>query len=236
MGNGQLKPAYNVQLSSHDQFIVNYSLHQNPTDTTTLKKHLESFHSLYQKYPEVLTADAGYGSEENYLLLDKHKIEAYVKHNQFDREQHSKNVDWFKSDQLEYDQKKDVVYCPAGDPMKRIGETTRLTSNGFKQTLTKYQAKNCNRCPLREACHSQQGNRIVDINHRLKKLKQQANVKLKSEKGIVYRKKRAADIEPVFANLKHNKNFKRFMLKGLNKVEIETGLLALAHNLAKMAA
>jgi hypothetical protein len=40
----------------------------------------------------------------------------------------------------------------------------------------------------------------------------------------------------VFANLKHNKNFKRFMLKGITKVEIETGLLALAHNLAKMAA
>ena len=50
------------------------------------------------------------------------------------------------------------------------------------------------------------------------------------------RKKRPADIEPVFANIKHNKNFKRFMLKGLNKVEIETGLLAIAHNLAKLAA
>lgn len=44
MRNGQLKPAYNVQLSSHNQYIVNYSLHQNPTDTTTLKKHLDSFH------------------------------------------------------------------------------------------------------------------------------------------------------------------------------------------------
>ena len=37
MKNGQLKPAYNVQLSSHNQYVVNYSLHQNPTDTTTLK-------------------------------------------------------------------------------------------------------------------------------------------------------------------------------------------------------
>lgn len=236
MKNGQLKPAYNVQLSSHNQYVVNYSLHQNPTDTTTLKKHLESFHSLYQKYPEVLTADAGYGSEENYLLLDKYKIEAYVKHNQFDREQRSKKVERFKGDQLEYDKKKDVVYCPSGKPMKRIGETTRITANGFKQTLTRYQAKSCKGCPLREACHSQQGNRIVDINHRLRKLKQRANAKLKSEKGIAYRKKRAADIEPVFANIKHNKNFKRFMLKGLDKVAIETGLLAIAHNLAKMAA
>jgi hypothetical protein len=235
MKNGQLKPAYNVQVSSHNQYIVNYSLHQNPTDTTTLKKHLDSFQNLYKKYPEVLTADAGYGSEENYLLLAKHKIEGYVKHNQFDREQHSKNIDWFKGDQLEYNKKKDVLYCPIGEEMKRIGSSTRITGNGFKQTLTKYQANKCNGCALTEACHSQKGSRIVDINHRLQRLKQQANARLKSEKGIMYRKRRAADVEPVFANLKHNKNFKRFMLKGIIKVEIETGLLALAHNLAKMA-
>jgi transposase len=236
MKNGQLKPGYNVQVSSHNQYIVNYSLHQNPTDTTTLKKHLDSFQNLYKKYPEVLTADAGYGSEENYLLLAKHKIEGYVKHNQFDREQHSKNIDWFKGDQLEYNKKKDVLYCPIGDEMKRIGSSTRITGNGFKQTLAKYQANKCKGCALREACHSQKGNRIVDINHRLQRLKQQANARLQSEKGIRYRKRRAADVEPVFANLKHNKNFKRFMLKGIIKVEIETGLLALAHNLAKMAA
>ena len=236
MKNGQLKPAYNVQLSSHNQYVVNYSLHQNPTDTTTLKKHLDSFHNLYKKYPEVLTADAGYGSEENYLLLNKYKIEGYVKHNQFDREQHGKNIDWFKGDQLEYDKNKDVLYCPVGDEMKRIGTSTRITANGFKQTLTKYQAEKCTGCPLREACHSQKGNRTVEVNHRLRKLKHQVNTKLKSEKGIAYRKRRAADVEPVFANIKHNKNFKRFMLKGIDKVEIETGLIALAHNLAKMAA
>lgn len=236
MKNGQLKPAYNVQLSSHNQFVVNYSLHQNPTDTTTLSAHLKSFHSLYNHYPKVLVADAGYGSEENYLLLARHKIEGYVKHSQFDREQRSKMVDWFKSDKLEYDKKKDIVYCPIGEPMKRMGTSTRITANGFKQSLVKYQAKKCKGCPVRDVCHDQKGNRIVDINHRLRKLKQQANAKLKSEKGIAYRKKRPADIEPVFGNLKHNKNFKRFMLKGLNKVEIETGLLAIAHNLAKMAA
>ena len=79
MRNGQLKPAYNVQLSSNNQFVVNYSLHQNPTDTTTLKSHLDNFYSLYQRNPDTLTADAGYGSEENYLLLDKRKITGYVK-------------------------------------------------------------------------------------------------------------------------------------------------------------
>lgn len=236
MRNGQLKPAYNVQLSSHQQYIVNYSLHQNPTDTTTLKKHLDSFYSIYQTYPQVLVADAGYGSEENYKLLNNRKIEGFVKHNQFDRNQRTKNADPFKSDSLVYDKRQDIVICPSGKPMTPIGETTRITANDFKQKLTKYQAVQCKRCPLRKDCHQQKGNRIVDINHRLRKLKQQADERLRSEDGIRYRKQRAADVEPVFANIKHNKNFKRFMLRGLVKVEIETGLLALAHNLAKLAA
>lgn len=236
MKNGQLKPAYNVQLSSHDQFIVNYSLHQNPTDTRTLKSHLESYRDLYGHYPEVLVADAGYGSEENYVLLKGKKIDAYVKHNQFDREQRSKNIDYFKSENLEYNKQEDVVYCPIGEPMERIGEAIRINRSGFKQKLTKYQASKCKRCPIRDVCHSQKGNRIVDINHRLRKFKTEVNAKLKTEKGIAYRKRRPADVEPVFAQLKHNKNFKRFMLRGIKKVEIETGLLAIAHNLAKVAA
>ncbi len=39
MKNGQLKPGYNVQISTNNQFIVNYSIHQNPTDTKTLIPH-----------------------------------------------------------------------------------------------------------------------------------------------------------------------------------------------------
>jgi hypothetical protein len=54
-----------------------------------------------------------------------------------------------------------------------------------------------------------------------------------SEEGIKKRKQRCHDVEPVFANIKNNHGFKRFMLRGKEKVTIETGLLALAHNLRK---
>ena len=43
MKNGQLKPAYNLQISTNNQYIVNYTLHSNPTDTRTLASHLDSF-------------------------------------------------------------------------------------------------------------------------------------------------------------------------------------------------
>ncbi|MFD2383484.1 IS1182 family transposase, partial [Paenibacillus xanthanilyticus] len=40
MRNGQLKPGYNVQIGTENQFILGYSVHQRPTDTRCLKPHL----------------------------------------------------------------------------------------------------------------------------------------------------------------------------------------------------
>ncbi len=40
-------------------------------------------------------------------------------------------------------------------------------------------------------------------------------------------------MEAVFGNIKHNMNFKRFLLRSLEKVEVEIGLIAMAHNLKK---
>jgi len=38
-------------------------------------------------------------------------------------------------------------------------------------------------------------------------------------------------VEGVFGHIKHNRNFRRFMLRGLLKVRTELGLLSLAHNI-----
>src|SRR5699024_6597702 len=67
------------------QIIVHYTLHQKTNDIHTLKPHLDSFEYLYENLPEVLTADAGYGSEENYEYLESKGIETYVKYNTFER-------------------------------------------------------------------------------------------------------------------------------------------------------
>jgi hypothetical protein len=235
MKNGQLKPAYNVQISTNNQFIASYSVHQKTTDTNTLTDHLASHENQYNQTPEVLVADAGYGSEENYQALEDKGIEAYIKHNQFDRQQ-NKNIQSkkpFAPHKLHYNKEKDCYYCPMGQGMKNIGTAVKTTATGFKQTLTKYQAKNCEGCPLRGACHKGQGNRIIEVNHNLNHLKQKADERLLSEVGIRHRKQRPCDVEPVFGNIKSNHHFKRFMLRGIKKVATETGLLALAHNLRK---
>src|SRR5206468_6719412 len=161
MRNGQLKPAYNLQVSSNNQYITNYSIHQATTDTTTLPEHLNDFKHHHQRTPDVVTADAGYGSEENYQYLEQNNITAYVKHNQFDREQNQtiQNKNLFAADKLYYNKEQDYYVCPMGQHMENKGNYVRTTATGFKQQVTKYQAKNCSTCPLNGACHKSKGDR-----------------------------------------------------------------------------
>lgn len=237
MGNGQLKPAYNLQISSTDQFIVNYSLHQNVADTNTLKPHLEEFEKLYKKLPDAICADAGYGSEENYELVEGKGIKNFIKYNFFHKEQKEKfSQDPFKAENLFYNESTDCMYCPMGQPMEKIGERDKINNQGYRQAYSIYQAKNCFNCPMRGPCHKGKDNRIVEINHKYKKYKQNVRENLLSEEGVRHRKKRPVDVEPVFGCIKQNKGYRRFLLRGVKKVEIEIGLLAIAHNLAKLSA
>ena len=234
MQNGQLKPGYNVQCSSSNQFIVNYSLHSNPTDTTTLSSHLLKYENTFGNAPDTITADAGYGSEENYMILEDKNINAFVKYNLFHKEQTKKyQQNIFRADNLFYNEEQDYYVCPIGQHMELIRIFNTTTEAGFTQTIHRYQAKNCNGCPMRSQCHQSKGNRIIDRNPNLIRLKKIAREKLLSEEGIYHRKKRSVDIEPVFGNIKSNKNFKRFKLRSIKKVTIEFGLVAIAHNLAK---
>ena len=236
MLNGQLKPAYNWQISTQDQYILGYTLHQTTTDTATLPVHIEELKQNLGTTPEALVADAGYGSEQNYEYLEKNKIEAYVKFNYFHKEQSQKwKEDPHRIENLHYNEEQDRYYCPMGQPMDAIGHRTRKSALGYKQINTLYQAKNCEGCPMRGPCHKGAGNRTIESNPRLVRYKQIIRKKLNSEQGLKYRSQRPADVEAVFGIIKHNRNFKRFNLRGLDKTEIEAGLISLAHNLRKMA-
>jgi transposase len=238
MKNGQLKAGYNIQISTSKQFIVDYSVHPNPTDTTTLPKHIQQHKTTYHQYPGSVTGDGGYGSEENYQYLEDNQIEAFVKYGSFDKQQ-STNQDKknpFATGQLYYNKDRDCYYCPMGQAMNCMGNYKRKTSTGFEQTIKKYQAQNCNGCPLRGVCHNSKYNRVIEVNHNLNRHKAIAKEKLNSQEGIEKRKQRCCDVEPVFGNIKSNHKFNRFMLRGKKKVTVELGLLALAQNLRKKAA
>lgn len=86
---------------------------------------------------------------------------------------------------------------------------------------------------MRGQCFNTKGNRRIEINHNLQKFKAKARENLESEKGKEIYAKRCVEPEPFFGNIKQNNHFKRFSLRKLSKINIEFGLVAIAHNLAK---
>jgi transposase len=237
MKNGQLKPGYNPQISTENQFITHFSIHQTVNDTNTLKPHLDEFEKVYQKKSKEVVADAGYGSEENYNYLQSKEIVPYVKYNYFHVEQKRKfKKNPFLPENLFYNSEQDFYVCPMGQKMLKVKEKNRTSTNGYISEITVYKAQNCEGCPLRGQCFKGKGDRTLEINYKLKEYKNQVKVLLTSEKGLTHRSKRPIEPEAVFGQLKSNNKFNRFTLRGLQKVTLEFGLMAIAHNLRKMTA
>ena len=235
MKNGQLKAAYNVQISTQEQAITHFGICQNRTDTGTYIDHLESYNQFYGTYPQTVVADAGYGSEENYNYLEEHGIEAYVKYNWFHKEQKKKfKNDISRIENLYYNEEGDYFICPMGEKMHFLYRYTRKTDNGYEQEISVYQAQRCEGCPLRGVCNKSKGNKTIHVNHNLMRHKERIRKNLLSNKGIEYRKKRSIEPESVFGQIKQDKGFRRFLLRGIEKVTVEFGLIAISHNIQKL--
>ena len=97
-----------------------------------------------------------------------------------------------------------------------------------------YECEDCSECQYSEKCKKDKGNRTVQRNDKLEYYKQKARENLNSEKGIELRKRRGVDIEAVWADIKWHQGYRRFRLRGLKKVNIEFGLLAIVHNIKKI--
>ena len=236
MNNGQTKPGYNLQISAENQFITDFALFPNPTDTLTLIPFFNSFLDRYGHLPSVAVADSGYGSEENYRFMDEAGMEAYVKYNRFHLEQRPRyKPNPFHHDSFHYNADEDYYVCPMGQHMTRIGTSHSKTASGYRSENARYRAQNCNGCPLRCLCYKAKGDRrTIEVNHRLNEYKRKARELLTSEEGLRHRGRRCIEPEAVFGQMKFNMAYRRFRHFGKDKVTMDFAFFAIAFNLKKM--
>ncbi|MGW8180280.1 MAG: IS1182 family transposase [bacterium] len=236
MKNGQLKPGYNLQMGTENQFVVGFSVHQRPGDVGCLVPHLKVVKEQLGRLPKNVIADSGYGSEENYAYLNQEQVGNYVKYNTFGKEQRPRyKPNPFAADQMEYDPEQDELICPAGKRLTYRYSFHNKTDNGYQAERRCYEAEDCTGCPLKEQCTKAKGNRVVKQAFQLQAWRQQARENLTSEEGKKLRSLRGVEVESVFGRLKEDWGFRRFLLRGLAKVKTEFGLLCIAQNMAKLA-
>ena len=236
MCNGQTKPGYNLQISSENQFITDFALFPNPTDTLTFIPFLGSFPGRYGRFPKRVVADSGYGSEENYRFMDEAGIEGFVKYNRFHLEHRPRyKPDTFHPDSLYYNEEGDYYICPMGQRMSRTGTLQTRTEGGYISQSACYRAIRCKGCPLRCLCYKAKANqRTIRVNHRLNAYKRKACELLTSEEGIKERGRRCIEPEAVFGQMKSNMAYRRFRYMGKDKVVMDFTFFAIAFNIKKL--
>lgn len=238
MGNGQTKPGYNLQIATENQFITNFALFHNPTDTLTYIPFMNLFRERYGHFASTEVADSGYGSEENYEFMDGNAADAYVKYNRFHIEHRPRYApDPFCSENFYYNKEEDYCVCPMGQHMARTGSCQKKSTSGHVSEKATYTAQNCKGCPLRCLCFKANGDRrVIERNHRLEAYKKRARELLTSEAGVRHRGRRCIEPEAVFGQMKYDMAYRRFRHTGKDKVNMDFAFFAIAFNLKKMVA
>ena len=242
MLNGQLKPAYNVQIAVENYFIIHGYVSNDRTDYNTLipviRKHIDRFGEILKE----VTADSGYCSEKNLLFLKEHGIESYIKLQDHEkRKTRAYKEDIGKYYNMSYHVFEDEHYyvCHDGRELRHI-QTETKKQNGYTQTFEVYACADCSGCEHKARClykynpeKDADQNKLMKINEQWEELKAASHANIESEKGILNRQIRSIQTEGHFGDIKENEKFRRFNHRSSEKVYKEFMLYAIGRNINK---
>ena len=243
MGNGQLKPAYNLQHGVDSEYITWLTIGPQPTDTTTLIPFLKDAQEhLKFKYKNI-TTDAGYESEENYSFLEANGQLSYIKPANYEISKKRKyRNDIGKMENMDYDPETDTYTCKNGKKLTVDHIRHSKSKTGYVSEKTIYKCEDCGGCPYKRDCIK--GNNCkTPLEERTKTL-QAAKTFLKyrtedlerilSDEGILLRTNRSIQAEGSFGDIKQDMQFRRYLSRGTSNVLAESILLAMARNINKL--
>lgn len=242
MMNGQLKPAYNVQIAVENYFIVHAYVSNDRTDYNTLipvvQKHIHAFGEVLKE----ATADSGYCSEKNLLFLKEHNIESYIKlqdHEQRKTRAYKENIGKYYNMTTQIFEDEHFYVCHDRRELRHI-RTEEKEMDGYTQTLEVYGCADCSGCEHKAQClykynpeKDADKNKVMKINERWEALKEKSHANIQSEKGILNRQIRSIQTEGHFGDIKENDDFRRFNHRTADKVYKEFMLYAIGRNINK---
>ena len=237
MKNRELKPGYNLQVASSNQYVVDFGIFPNPTDTRTLIPFLKSIQTLdLFKY---IAADSGYGGEENYeALIDEFKKVPLVPYTMYYKEKNktyrSNPTHRFNWDYNEID---DYYIDSDGVRFSFSHYSTRNDKNGFQRQFKVYKADTEQmEDKLNQLAKTPKGaQRSTSVNYNWEYLKQHVKENLESDHGKSIYAQRKIDIETVFGRLKGVFGMRKTHFRGKQAVYNDIGIMLMSMNLTKLA-
>lgn len=236
MKTGIFKAYYNIQIGVSDEYIRLIDVYQNPADVHTFIPFLKRFNKMYGYYPKYPTADAGYGTFENYKFCILNKMELVQKYAMYAKEKEKGYLNNpFNSYNYERTEAGEYV-CPNGHIFQFKKEIVSK-NKGYEKHINVYQVDQCESCPLRTKCHSHNKKdsktKSLQVNEEWNQMKQTVKNNLESELGIQQRIQRSIQVEGAFGVIKEDWGYVRIHRRGIDNVRTEMLLLATGYNLKK---
>ena len=235
------RPGYRAEVvvDEKEQIIVACDVINKANDEQEL---LPSIEQTVNNLPEIssqgsrviVTADSGYSAMESLKKLEeKPYIDAYIPDVRYQAKQDGKTIDEdspFHKKHFSYNPDKNVYICP--NQKELTYRRRNIDAAGRRYSV--YACGHCQGCPYFGTCTKCSRGRAISVydnREQIYKMRQ----KLDSAEGKRIYSKRKIIIEPVFGNIKHNLRFREFLLRGLKKVKAEFALIAIVHNIQKIA-
>jgi transposase len=136
---------------------------------------------------------------------------------------------------FQYDPVHDLYYCPQGLPMPYETTKTKVQADDQKLKMHVYRSANCEGCPLRSHCVSDQsqGGRTISRDEFAEHRERHA-AKMATETAKAAYKNRLHAGEVIFAHIKQVMGLRQFLLRGQENVGIEWSWACTAYNLTKL--
>lgn len=233
MKDSSYKMAYNVQITSSNQFIAAYSVASDYADTKNLPEMIAKTQENIGQKVKLAKADAAYFNKENIRFLKDNKTDALIPDTLMEEEKRKEKKgenDRYSRKNFIYDQDRDQFICPEGKRLKC--NKTRRDKDG-RECFKEYVGIDCGNCPAKTLCTKGKA-RYFEMDFELEKIRKEMREKLNTPEGRQKYQERFYEVEPVFGSLKHNQNFTEFLCKGRIMAEVELGLASGAHNLKKI--
>jgi transposase len=224
------KFAYNAQavVDHASKLIVAADVVTDESDNYQLVPMLEQVKDNLGQVAEQTVADAGYSAVTELAKAEAQQLPAIV--NLPKSVQGSEDQPYHAS-HFAYDAEQDHCICPQGQTLKF--DTVKHRDKRTPYDVRVYRCQSYETCPVRWQCSSSKTGRTVQIHPNHDTLVR-CREKLKDKSLRALLKKRGSTVEPVFGWFKHGMNFRRWTVRGLEKVQTQWLLLCTAANLIRL--
>jgi len=220
--------SYNAQLVvERNGLIISNVVVQECDDRNQIVRnvnHVEQEFGTLSKKTKVIV-DNGYENGVEMENLDKRGFDLYIPGKNM-KEGKIKAKRFVKAN-FRYDEGTDRYICPEGKFLKNVG-TSFNKKRGVYMMI--YKGIDCPSCPHQKECCKNSKFRAI---HALPqdKLFNRIRKKLCTKEGKAVYDLRKQTVERSIGDIKHNKKFRSFLLRGKQKVKVEFNLACIAHNL-----